>query len=290
MLRSSINFSTAEKDSSHAASFRAHANSDSTHCGGNYDGSQPLRTYIEPYTVPYLPVEFNFGKSFKTSGATLSNASIWKNDSAPMRLAPMDVTSSAASLTILENLNAPMPSTPSTEPWRFGKRKGCANLFPFEHPGCWRQTGLVNFDSSSPPTSTTPSPTTPHYRPLPTASSSPNTPPWWTAYVTTRKRLHAGQMAKHPNVRAPIFDNTPATFHHRTNTLLSMATLWRSKKHLSHLLQLAHFRTRSSRHPAKSTPPCAQPYGHGRLGTHYLQSPSRSSTTSGKSLFTNTTL
>jgi hypothetical protein len=89
---------------------------DSTRCGANYDGSQPLHKYVELFTVQYLVAEFNFGKSSKTLGAILSNDFTWRSDFAPTRSANKDATSFDDLPTTLENLNVLMPSMPSIEP------------------------------------------------------------------------------------------------------------------------------------------------------------------------------
>ena len=115
-LRLSISFSTAERASFLVPSFPVHANLAPFHYGANSDGSQPLYKSDELFTVQYLVAEFNFGKSFKIWVATLSNASTWKNDSVPTKLAYKDATSFDVLPTTWANLNDPMPSTPSTEP------------------------------------------------------------------------------------------------------------------------------------------------------------------------------
>ena len=100
----------------HGPSFQVHASLDSIRCGANYDGSPHLHKYDELYTVLFLVAVFSFGKSFKTSVAIRSRDFTWKNDSAPMRLAQMDVTSFDASPTTWENLNVHTLSMPSTGP------------------------------------------------------------------------------------------------------------------------------------------------------------------------------
>ena len=77
-----------------------------------YDGSPHLHKYGELYTVLFLVAEFSFGKLFKTSVAIRSRDFTWKNDSAPKRLAQMDVTSFDASPTTWENLNVRTLSMP----------------------------------------------------------------------------------------------------------------------------------------------------------------------------------
>jgi hypothetical protein len=84
--------------------------------GANFDGSQPLRKFDELFTVHYLVVEFNFGKSSKTWAAIPSGDSTWKNDFVPTKLVYMDATSFDVLPTTLENPNDLMPSTPSTGP------------------------------------------------------------------------------------------------------------------------------------------------------------------------------
>jgi len=127
---------------------------ESSRCGANYDGGQPLRKFDELFTVQYLVAEFNFGKSFKTWVATPSNGSTWKNDSAPMKWVNKDATSFDDLPTTLENFNDPMPSTPSTGLWNFGKQNGSANPYRFGHHGSWLRIGHATFDNFSPPTST----------------------------------------------------------------------------------------------------------------------------------------
>ena len=69
------------------------------------------------------------------------------------------------------NHNDPMPSTPSTVLWPFGKQNESLNRFLFVHLGFWHLIGLVTFGDFSRPVSPRPRHTTPRSM----ASSSPST-------------------------------------------------------------------------------------------------------------------
>jgi hypothetical protein len=84
-------------------------------CGENSVGNLHLNISDEHFTVLSSTDEYNYGKSSRIWAATQSDAFTWKNDSAPMKLAPKDATSSDAWPTTLENLNVRMQSMPSTE-------------------------------------------------------------------------------------------------------------------------------------------------------------------------------
>ena len=86
----------------------------------------------------------------------------------------------------------PTPSTPLTELSPFGEQNESDDLYLFEHPGFWPQTGLSNSDASSPHTLRSPRTTIPHCKLLLPALSSPNTLPSWTASATTKKQLPNG--------------------------------------------------------------------------------------------------
>ena len=182
----------------------------------------------------------------------------------------MDVTSFDASPTTLENLNVRMRSMPSTEPWPSGKPKEYENLFRFEHPGCWPQTGLVISDSFSPPTSTAPNTTILLYRLHPLVLYLQSSPRSWTVCATTKKQLQSGLTARTQNVPAWPSDNMQPLLINLINTWFSMETAYTSPMHPLHPLLRVHFRTKSSHPPRKYIHPFARLCSHGLPGTHSL--------------------
>ena len=163
----------------------------------------------------------------------------------------MDATSFDVSPTTLGNLNDPTPSTPSIEPWNFGRENEFANRFLFEHHGFWLQTGHETFDNFLQPTSTWPSSTTLHFNIPLQALYSPNSPQSWTAFAITKKQQPDGPMAKHQYAHAPHYDNTHPNLNSTTNISFWMAIHYTSPTYPLHRLPRAPCRTRFSHRPRK---------------------------------------
>ena len=80
----------------------------------------------------------------------------------------------------------------------------------------------------------------------------------WTASATTKKQQHAGLMMNYKFVPVLHYDNIHTNLTRQTNTSSSTEMRFTSPKCPSHRSLQSLYRTRSSRHPRKSTSPCAR--------------------------------
>jgi hypothetical protein len=83
--------------------------------GENFVGKLHRNMFDALFTALFSTEEYNFGRLFKIWVATPLDASTWRRDSGPMKLAPKDAISFDALPTTLENPNVRMQSMPSTE-------------------------------------------------------------------------------------------------------------------------------------------------------------------------------
>ena len=129
-----------------------------------------------------------------------------------------------------------------------------------------------NFDASSLRTLRSPRTTIPHCKLPLLASCSPNTPPSWTAYATTKKQLPNGLQEPYHNVHALHFNALPTSLLRKINTSFWMATNSSSMTAHSHPFLQDPFRTKYFHHPKKSTRHYFLPFRRGPLAIHYLLS------------------
>ena len=105
-------------------------------------------------------------------------------------------------------------------------------------------------------------------------------------YAITKKQLQNGRTVRLQNVHVRPYDNMCAILIILINTWSLMEIVYTSPMHLLHPLLLAHFRTKSSHHPKKSTHPFVWPCDHGLPGTHSLHYQRHISMHSGNDPFT----
>ena len=110
----------------------------------------------------------------------------------------------------------------------------------------------------------------------------------WTVYAITKKQLQNGRTVRLQNVPVRPYNNIYAILIVLINTWSLMEIVYSSPIHLLHPLLLAHFRTKSSHHPQKSTHPFVWPCDHGLPGTHSLHYQRHISMHSGNDPFTPT--